>query len=126
MIKSFLLQLAFLSTAAFCDENWYTIPMGSFSSITVGGPTKVIVLQPPKGNNVDVAYTTSTGATGTTSISQVNITPPIGRETEWEALLLNAISTGGAVRVSGASTSFSINSPSSVGVAPYISIVGGP
>jgi hypothetical protein len=115
--------LIFACTAFASNENWYTIPLTYFRSMTIAGNSTSIILQSPVGSATNVTVDLNGGGTSTASIDQIVITPPAGREKEWESLILTGIATGASVKVTGLNNGSVVNSPSTAGVTPFINFL---
>jgi hypothetical protein len=120
-----LLALLASAPAAFAsDENWYTIPLSYFRSMTLSGNNSAIILQSPTGStNTTIAVATDGGGAAVASVSQVTITPPAGREKEWESLILTSMSLGASIKVTGKITGTEVKSPSVAGITPFINFL---
>ncbi|MDB5104802.1 MAG: hypothetical protein JWP91_2491 [Fibrobacteres bacterium] len=124
MKKWLLVSALILTPAAFAStENWYTIPLSYFRSMTLAGNNSTIVLQSPTGSTTTVTVDYNGGTTGTVSLSQISITPPAGREKEWESLILTGMSMGASIKVTGSNAGTVVTSPSAAGVTPFINFV---
>jgi len=116
--------LIFACAAFASNENWYTIPLAYFRSMTIAGNSTSIILQSPVGSATNVTVDLNNGGgTGTASIDQIVITPPAGREKEWESIILTGIATGASIKVTGLANGSVVNSPSAAGITPFINFV---
>ncbi len=112
-----------LAKSAIADT-WYTVPLSTFSVMTINGGNAIVSLQAPDG----LVHTIGSGSNAI-SASEIRITPPSGRGKEWEGIILSALATGTSIKVRGlafgaASAPRTVNSPSSSGVTAYLAIMG--
>jgi hypothetical protein len=106
-MKYFLLALVLVAAkGAYCLDGWWTIELNTFSLIDINGYNPNITLQPGDGADHQVG----TGANAASAVNQIVITPPAGKEHDWLAVLMTAMTTGKNVRIYGGYSGKTISS----------------
>jgi hypothetical protein len=84
------------ANVGFCD--WFSIPVTTFPLVSISGANTTITFQ---ANDPQTHPVLNRNTNSNVDIIQIVITPPAGKEKEWESIILTAISTGMDIRITG-------------------------